>query len=177
MRNLPLAKGDRKAVSSLYGAFAVLLVATLVVGLVLSSGVATEDGSNRARSQARADAFLETVLESSIPLPREAGRNERALNSSGSISLRSALSRVCVEGAGPAGSINASYLEVSANELARPLARTLGAGYRIQAALGGALLFDAGSLAVEPGVAIARGEVFHPASRGFVGLTLVLSSA
>ncbi|HEX9708444.1 MAG TPA: hypothetical protein VGB42_00490 [Candidatus Thermoplasmatota archaeon] len=158
MRGSRRLRHDRAGFSAFYGAFAVLLAATLVFAAIAARGPAhntTED----ARSDRVAHAFLDTLLASTEPVTNS--------------SLGRALSHLCPrEPCG--GDPRAAALVAWAGARAEALAAPLGADFLLVLAVPLAEDLSAGELAPRPGLAMSRAEAYHPVLGGFVSLTLFL---
>ncbi len=156
----PRLRGNRRAFSAFYGAFAVLMAATLVVAAIAAQAP-THDGAASAPDRRTADRFLSTVLESTDP--------------ASGFAVGEALARLCLDGAcDPALAPEAVLLRAAA--LAHNLSAPLGLKPLLSLSVGTLPELRSGSFDPRPGLPVARAEVFHPGVGGFVGLTVFLSA-
>lgn len=157
---IPVARlrADRRAFSAFYGAFAVLLAATVVFGAlaahVPSAGPATDSHDDRV-----ADHFLAALLASTEPATNK--------------SLGQALARLCLEAPCP-GAPTPEALMDWAGGLAHNLSVPLGARFLLVLSPPGIADLSRGPLEPAPGLPMSRAETFHPGLGAFVGLALFL---
>lgn len=149
---------SRSGVSSIYGAFAVVLVCSLVIGAILRASTDLDSPSGPDRRLA--DLYLATLLESSV---------------ANGTSLEEALAGACLAAHCPVGSWNASALATSADLLAAPLAYALECRYAIQVTHGGLVFFGVGDRPAEARGVSSRADVYHGRDGEFLEVTAVLS--
>jgi hypothetical protein len=154
----PSLRRDRRAFSAFYGAFAVLLAATLVFGAIAASGPA-HDARPSPTEASLPDRFLDTLLSST----------DHASNATFAV----AMTRMCTQEPCAPGT-HARELLARMGNLATHLARPLGAEFLLALSAGALPELRQGSLEPRPGLALSRAEVFHPPSGGFVSLGLFL---
>lgn len=149
---------DRRAFSAFYGAFAVVVAATVVFGAIAAQAPAPRPGGPDHRT---AERFLETLLASTEPVTNA--------------TLGQALTRMCVDPPCTDGPTPASLLEW-AGALADRLAASMGVGYLLVLSVPGKAPASHGTLEPAPGLALARAEAFIASTGKFAGLSLFLGA-
>lgn len=154
---LPL-RDDPRAFSAFYGAFAVLLAATLVVGAIAT--VSLDDGSHDgARGDRLAHALLDTLLASSVPPSNITGGQ--------------ALSVMCFAPTCE-GTVRAEAFLAWLGEVAQSVAAPLGIRFLLVLSAPQVADQQAGSLEPRPGLAMSQAEVYNPGIANFAALTIFL---
>jgi hypothetical protein len=152
---------DRRAFSAFYGAFAVILAATVVFGAIAANTVPAGDHADAGADEATAQAFLAALLASTEPVSN--------------LSLGEALSRLCMDAACTGAPTPRSAVDW-AGGLARNLSRGLAVDYLLVLRAGDLPELRSGTLAPRPGLPLARAEVYHPGLDGFVAAVLFLGA-
>jgi hypothetical protein len=155
-----MIRKDRRGFSALYGAFGVLLVATALIGGVLSTLGPREPSPEADRELA--GHFLDTVLASHV----ENGTT-----------LRQALAESCFRVHCSAALWEVSQLRERIGALATPLAQALGRSYTFAVTAENITQLRVGPAGLSEGGATATVEVFRPRVGDFVGVSLLLSPA
>jgi len=152
-----IMRRSRAGFSALYGAYGVILVSTLVIGVALSASHGP--GPDLERERALARHFLATLLASSV---------------GNATTVEQAVAHACFERNCSAAAWNASSLNATIASLAAPLAHALDRSYILAVTAAGFTVLRSGSLEPRSGQGSASAEIYRPSDRGFAGLALQL---
>jgi hypothetical protein len=152
-------RARRAGFSSLYGAFGVVLVSTLVIGIVLGSE--GPEPQREGRERHLAGLFLDTLLKSSVGNATNFG---------------DAVGAACIHSPCPEGGWNATRLSQAAARIAAPLARALDRAFAVQLSEGGATAFRVGDLPPTARASASQAEVYDRVEVGFVVVAVFLAA-
>jgi hypothetical protein len=147
---------SRDGLSSLYGAFIVVMVTALVAGIIASQ--AALPAPSRTQAQREADLFLETLLRSTLN-----GTNESAMG---------AISHLCMALPCSAEDPSPQSIMNGLGPLASKLAAALGRPHRISLSDGAGQTWETGGLSPGDAAALSTVQLLHGPS----GRTLAVSA-
>ena len=146
---------NRRALSSLYGAFIIVMVTALVAGFLASQ--ATPLAPSRTIAQREADLFLETLLRSTLGESRE--------------SALGAISPLCLAPPCGAGDASPEAIMNGLDPLAANLSAALGRSYRLSLSDGEGQTWEDGALAPENAAAVSTVQLLHGPSGRTLAVT------
>lgn len=154
-------KADRRAISALYGAFAVVLVSTVVMGVVLAGARSAGPPQTFSADGKTADLFLAALLRSTAP--------------DGSTSFEDALSRLCLRVPCADAEFETLAIADHASALAGPLAHSLDRHWSLAVERGSVALIRAGDLQGGAPAVASRADIYHDGSYEILTVTLRLA--
>lgn len=155
-------KSDHQGISALYGAFAVVLVSTVVMGVVLAGARSAAPSQTVSADGKTADLFLDALLRSTLP--------------DGSTSFEDALSRLCVRVPCAGGQFDTLAVADNLNAVADPLARSLDRHWSLVVERGSVAMIRVGDLQSGAPAVASRADIYHEGTHEILTVTLRLAA-
>jgi len=158
MRCLRPFRSSIAAFSTVYGAFAVVLVSTVVVGVILASPPSRLHVDERDR--ALADGFVDALLASTLE--------------NSSLPISQALSSACLAARCSPGLVTIESVRANLSRLAFPLAKALDRRFDLRLENETGPLFVLGDLPSLHSATASRAAVYHGPTGTYLTLTVAL---
>jgi hypothetical protein len=151
---------DRLGVGAFYGAFAVVVVATIVIGILIQAVPGPRRPAHGPAEGELADLFLEAILATSEGTAGE--------------SVRGAVATLCTTAPCPAGTVPRPRMADNISRAAGPLAHGLGRPWSFAVANSTGVLLSIGDLPPQAPATASRQDIFHRAQGAYLTATVRL---